>query len=194
MEGDVTRNIEEQLSAFLDGELPEAELALLVRRLEKDSEYRATLARYSMVGSVLRDEPIGIETAGFRESVMVAVADEAVAPAGPGRASKRVTGPFAGHRLAAMAASIVGIVVFGVSQMVNAPETEAEAAQLVASSAPSGEVESARFGNRQANTVGNERLTSYLVSHGEFSRGFHGTMVDSRALVQQASFQASVYE
>ncbi len=36
MEKDVTRHIEEQLSAFLDGELPQEELALLVRRLERD--------------------------------------------------------------------------------------------------------------------------------------------------------------
>ena len=194
MEGDVTRNIEEQLSAFLDGELPEAELALLVRRLEKDSEYRATLARYSMVGSVIRDEPIGVETAGFRESVMVALADESVAQPEQESVVRQRGGLFAGHRLAAVAASVVGVAVFGVSQMVNAPETGAEAAQLVAVAEPVVQSAPAEFGARQVNTVDSDLLTSYMVSHGEFSRGFHGTMVDSRALVQQASFQAGVYE
>ena len=47
MEKEVTRSIEEQLSAFMDGELPEEELQLLVRRLERDEEHRATLARYA---------------------------------------------------------------------------------------------------------------------------------------------------
>ena len=39
------------------------------------------------------------------------------------------------------------------------------------------------------NAVKSERMTSYLVSHGEFSRSLQGAMVDSRIFVQQARFE-----
>jgi hypothetical protein len=37
--------------------------------------------------------------------------------------------------------------------------------------------------------VNADRMTSYMVSHGEFSRSLQGTMVDSRIFVQQVSYQ-----
>jgi hypothetical protein len=41
----------------------------------------------------------------------------------------------------------------------------------------------------RAKAVSRDRMTSYLVSHGEFSRTLQGPMVDSRIFVQQASFE-----
>lgn len=52
----MTDRIREQLSAFLDGELPEPESALLLKRLERDDELRGALSRYSLIGAVLRSE------------------------------------------------------------------------------------------------------------------------------------------
>ncbi len=52
----MTDRLKEQLSAFLDGELPEAETALLLKRLERDDDLRGALSRYSLIGAVLRDE------------------------------------------------------------------------------------------------------------------------------------------
>ena len=52
----MTERIKEQLSAFLDGELPEQESALLVKRLERDDELRGALSRYSLIGAVLRSD------------------------------------------------------------------------------------------------------------------------------------------
>jgi hypothetical protein len=37
--------------------------------------------------------------------------------------------------------------------------------------------------------INRERMTSYLVSHGEYARSFQGPMADSRIFVQQASFE-----
>src|SRR5262245_23153143 len=48
--------IKEQLSAFLDGELPDPESALLLKRLERDDELRGALSRYSLIGAVLRSD------------------------------------------------------------------------------------------------------------------------------------------
>jgi sigma-E factor negative regulatory protein RseA len=52
----MTERIKEQLSAFLDGELPEPESALLLKRLERDDELRGALSRYSLIGAVLRSD------------------------------------------------------------------------------------------------------------------------------------------
>lgn len=49
---------ESQLSAMFDGELPAAECELLARRLSRDPALKRQWARYSMIGAVLRDEPL----------------------------------------------------------------------------------------------------------------------------------------
>ncbi|MEX1993338.1 MAG: sigma-E factor negative regulatory protein [Steroidobacteraceae bacterium] len=52
----MTDRIKEQLSTFLDGELPEPESALLLKRLERDDDLRGALSRYSLIGAVLRSD------------------------------------------------------------------------------------------------------------------------------------------
>ena len=52
----MTDTLKEQLSAFLDGELPEAETTLLLKRLERDDELKGTLSRYSLIGAVMRSD------------------------------------------------------------------------------------------------------------------------------------------
>jgi sigma-E factor negative regulatory protein RseA len=52
----MTDRIKEQLSTFLDGELPDQESALLLKRLERDDELRSALSRYSLIGAVLRSD------------------------------------------------------------------------------------------------------------------------------------------
>ncbi len=52
----MTYRIKEQLSAFLDGELPDQESALLLKRLERDDDLRGALSRYSLIGAVLRSD------------------------------------------------------------------------------------------------------------------------------------------
>ncbi len=204
MEDDVTRNIEEQLSAFLDGELPEEELQLLVRRLEREPAYRATLARYSLGGSILRNDPVLSLSTGMREEIMDAVESDvgvetpAVSKAGSGLLSL-------GRRSAVAAAVMVGLAVLGANQWnasqespqvaVNAlsaaqmTEQKAEALRAAQPVYENQNRQSVRAVARRRSPVNRDRMTSYMVSHGEFSRSFHGTMVDSRIFVQQASFE-----
>lgn len=52
----MTDRIKEQLSTFLDGELPDQETALLLKRLERDDDLRSALSRYSLIGAVLRSD------------------------------------------------------------------------------------------------------------------------------------------
>ena len=46
METGMSKTIEEQISAFSDGELPDEELELLLHRLERVKAHRSTLATY----------------------------------------------------------------------------------------------------------------------------------------------------
>ncbi|MEO8225638.1 MAG: sigma-E factor negative regulatory protein [Gammaproteobacteria bacterium] len=49
--------VNEQLSAWLDDELPAEEMVLLLARLDRSLELRDRAARYSLIGSCLRDGP-----------------------------------------------------------------------------------------------------------------------------------------
>ena len=46
----------DQMSAFLDDELPEAEAELLLRRLESDAGLRRAAESYLLVGQAMRGE------------------------------------------------------------------------------------------------------------------------------------------
>lgn len=47
-----------QLSAMFDGELPDSECELLARRLSRDPALQQQWSRYSLIGAVIRNEPL----------------------------------------------------------------------------------------------------------------------------------------
>lgn len=118
----MTDRIKEQLSAFLDGELPEPESALLLKRLERDDELRGALSRYSLIGAVLRsdgDVPAARQVAA---RVSAAIAREP-APGGLRLAGLReLARPAAGLGIAASvaAAAVMLAPQFG-AQVATAP-------------------------------------------------------------------------
>jgi negative regulator of sigma E activity len=199
MEADVTRNIEEQLSAFLDGELPEAELQMLIRRLGKDENYRATLGRYTLIGSILRDEPAFASVDAIRRGVMSRInssdLDDAL-PAEQTTQKQQLPGASGSRRRVGslLAASVAALAVFGLYQWGD------EAALTLSGNELAATQDIKRLpGNSAARAVTTrvsggghitaDRITSYMVSHGEFSRSLQGAMVDSRVFVQPASYQ-----
>ena len=199
MEADVTRNIEEQLSAFLDGELPEAELQMLIRRLAKDENYRATLGRYTLIGSILRDEPAFASVDDIRRGVMSRINNSDLDDALPAEQTvqkRRLPGASGFRRRmgSLLAASVAALAVFGMYQW------EGDVAlPLVANELPATQDIKRPPGNSALPAVTTrvpgggritaDRMTSYMVSHGEFSRSLQGAMVDSRVFVQPASYQ-----
>jgi len=70
-------DLNEQLSACLDGELPAAELDLLLKRVGKEAELRAAIGRYSLIGEAMRAERPAVASRDFASKVMAAVAQEA---------------------------------------------------------------------------------------------------------------------
>ena len=69
--------LNEQLSACLDGELPAAELDLLLKRVGKEAELRSAIGRYSLIGEAMRAERPAVASRDFASKVMAAVAQEA---------------------------------------------------------------------------------------------------------------------
>lgn len=72
----MTDALNEQLSACLDGELPPAELDLLLKRVGREAELRAAIGRYSLIGEAMRAERPAVASRDFASKVMVAVAVE----------------------------------------------------------------------------------------------------------------------
>jgi hypothetical protein len=108
----MTERIKEQLSAFLDGELPEPESALLLKRLERDDDLRGALSRYSLIGAVLRNDGDVPAARQVAARVSAAIARE---PSGrmAGVSSRRVAllRPLAGLAVAAGVAALALLLV-----------------------------------------------------------------------------------
>ena len=65
--------VESQLSAMFDGELPAAECELLSRRLDRDEALRGRWSRYALIGAAMRSEPVATARSGFAQRVSAAI-------------------------------------------------------------------------------------------------------------------------
>jgi sigma-E factor negative regulatory protein RseA len=74
----MSEQIREQVSAFLDGELPNSETELLLKRLTRDGELRESFGRYALIGEAIRGTSADLLTKGFAGRVNVAIDGEAV--------------------------------------------------------------------------------------------------------------------
>jgi len=78
--------VESQLSAMFDGELPVTECELLSRRIDRDEILRARWSRYALIGAAMRSEPVATARSGFARRVSIALrGGEASVRAGRGR-------------------------------------------------------------------------------------------------------------
>lgn len=78
---DIDDRLKEQLSAWLDGELPPDEARFLQRRLDNDPALRAQFERWQLASACLRGQPVRLMPAGFAERVQAGLD-----PAVPARA------------------------------------------------------------------------------------------------------------
>jgi len=109
--------IRTQISAFVDGELPENEAEMLLRRMSQDRQLRQQAAEYLSMGRAMRGERSvsGIET--LRDRIAAAIDDrsleEELAVSEP--SSPRYLRPVAG---VAIAATVALAAIFGLQQMI----------------------------------------------------------------------------
>jgi len=101
-----------QISAFVDGELPDAEADLLLRRMSQDAELRRKAAEYLEIGRAMRGEASARGIERLQERIAAGISDEPLAnedvPAeeSAGRSMRPLVG-------VAVAASVALIAIFG---------------------------------------------------------------------------------
>jgi negative regulator of sigma E activity len=163
--------VNEQLSACLDGELPEAELDLLLKRVARDQELGRTLGRFALTGEALRGAGAVRASASFADRVSAAIAAEASVT--PQQRVPRISPsvmrwlrPAAGF---AVAAGVATVAVLSV-QTTPVPEPALVAQAPASVSSPVAANDSYVV---PANTISNfvpaTRLTNYVVAHSEYS-------------------------
>ena len=172
----MSEQIREQVSAFLDGELPSSETELLLKRLTRDAELRESFGRYALIGESMRGGQVRLSR-GFAERVNRAIDGEpAVAVVPPARATSRWWRPMAG---AAVAASVAVVAVIALQQRAAVPGPDA--APLTAQNivAPQAEgvtkvMEPASYTVPPAvpeapRALPAARLTNYVFAHSKYS-------------------------
>jgi negative regulator of sigma E activity len=112
----MNEGIKMQISAFVDGELPEAEAQLLVRRLSQDAALRQQAAEYFAIGRALRGQASVAASGDLRGRIAAALDDrlvdqefDAIEPV-----TRRYGRPLAGL---AIAATVAVAAIFGLQQM-----------------------------------------------------------------------------
>jgi len=174
----MSEQIREQVSAFLDGELPSSESELLLKRLTRDAELRESFGRYALIGESLRGGGGARLSQNFHTRVNRAIDGEpstAVQPR-PAAQLQRWWRPAAG---AAVAAGVMAVAVISFQQRADVPNvvaslppavrpvTDASLTDARPHEALSYTVPSA-VGDAPA-VMPAARLTSYVFAHSKYS-------------------------
>lgn len=171
--------IREQMSALLDGELPQGEIGLLLRRMERDAALRRAYASYVLTGELLRSPGGMTASPGFAARVNAALEqDSPMAETAPvpkqQRSARRWLRPVAGVAVAAGAALAAVLLV--------RPDSGGGSA-LLANTPPSvpGTV-SLPVGGASPTPAQSQRLAGYLVAHGQYATAIGRRTIWSNAL------------
>jgi sigma-E factor negative regulatory protein RseA len=170
----MSEQIREQVSAFLDGQLPSSETELLLKRLTRDAELRQSFGRYALIGETLRSVSGTSLSLGFAARVNRAIDGE---PAAPALAPSRTRPlhwwkPIAGT---AVAAGVTAVAVVAWQQRVvapgvtAAPRVMAQNARLVATPEPISYTVPAPAAAPAM--MAPARLTNYVFAHSKYSVG-----------------------
>lgn len=192
-------SVKEQLSACLDGELPERELPLLSKRLAHDAELKAAMSRYALISETLRTGEAVQPANGFADAVMAKLAQEA-----PLKSSNKVS-PAVLRRLRpvagmAVAASVAALAVFSVQQAGLMPN-ESGSGQMLADGQANAPISIAvpavsdRYvvpaqSSSSSAFIPATRLTNYVVAHSEYSSPLGRRSVLSGVLAEGGEAQA----
>jgi sigma-E factor negative regulatory protein RseA len=196
----MSEQIREQVSAFLDGELPDTETELLLKRLTRDGVLRESFGRYALIGEAIRGASRGPLTKGFAGRVNLAIDGEAI-PANAHIAETRPPRwwrPFAG---AAVAAGVAAIAVVALQQRAVAPTLLPAVPLTAQNAAPARGTVVAQSGAAQVReaisytvpatapavpaAIAPARLTNYVFAHSRYSSG-----LDLRGVVADLLIEA----
>jgi sigma-E factor negative regulatory protein RseA len=186
----MSEQIREQVSAFLDGELPNTETELLLKRLTRDGELRESFGRYALIGEALRGAGSHILTRGFAARVNLAIDGEPVQVPGHAHQARasRWWRPLAGVTVAAGVATvaIVALQQRAISPGLRSPVPQSiVAAQNASVQGGGGAREALSYTVPTMSTdapaaMSPARLTNYVFAHSKYSLGLsqRGVLAD----------------
>ena len=196
----MSEQIREQVSAFLDGELPNSETELLLKRLTRDAELRESFGRYALIGEAVRGPGGGLLTKGFSGRVNLAIDGEPAVAANGSSAherSPRWWRPLAGVAVAAG----VAVVAVGALQHRTDPRTARVMASVPAISTAALQTPREAI-SYTVPTVSSgalavlppARLTNYVFAHSRYSSGLDQRGVLADLLIENEEAQPAVNE
>jgi len=213
----MSEQILEQVSAFLDGELPNAETELLLKRLTRDAELRESFGRYAMIGEALRGQGSHILAGGFASRVNLAIDGEPsqVAPHAQQSRASRWWRPLAGVTVAAGVAAVAIVALQQRAISPGLPGTSAVTAQSNAGTVQGNRVAANVVAAQNASlqggggprealsytvpaspevaplAVASGRLTNYVFAHSKYSSGLGQRSVLADLLIEEDESQLS---
>ncbi len=165
----MSEQIREQVSAFLDGELPSSESELLLKRLTRDPELRDSFGRYALIGESLRGGVSARLSQGFHARVNQAIdgapAVEPRVAAVTASSMRRWWRPLSG---AAVAAGVAAVAVLALQQRAVDPPLTAQTVQAGKPREALSYTVPATAGDAPA-ALPAARLTSYVFAHSNYS-------------------------
>ena len=189
----MNEELDSQLSAMFDDELPAAECELLARRLSRDEQLKARWGRYAVIGATIRAEGGVRLNAPLASRVSAAIASEPTLAAEPAPQPKK-RAEFRWWQPVASAAAVAGVAAGAIlwmrAQSSDVSAVVAQATPVVPAFATvgttpvsavakmagpqvnTGEPDSyvvPRTPNRHQLVVPSTELANYVVAHSEFS-------------------------
>ena len=196
----MSEQIREQVSAFLDGELPNSETELLLKRLTRDGELRESFGRYALIGEAIRGTTRGVLLSkGFTGRVNLAIDGELIPANGhlPQTRGPRWWRPFAG---AAVAAGVAAVAVVALQQRAVAPALRSAVPLTAHTSIPVPASREAISYTVPATlpaapaAMPPARLTNYVFAHSRYSSGLAQRGVMADLLIEADDQQPAVNE
>jgi sigma-E factor negative regulatory protein RseA len=192
----MSEQIREQVSAFLDGELPNAETELLLKRLTRDGELSESFGRYALIGEALRGAGSHILTRGFASRVNFAIDGEPAQAAAHAQQTRvaRWWRPLAG---VTVAAGVATVAIVALQQRAISPGLHAASAVTAQNASVQG-----GGGAREALSytvpaslpeapaaMAPARLTNYVFAHSKYSLGLSQRSVLADLLIEDDESQ-----
>jgi sigma-E factor negative regulatory protein RseA len=177
----MSEKIQEQISAFLDGELPANEAELLVHRLSRDEGMHAKALSFSVIGAAMRNELLQPDPHVLRRRVSNALDGEPSSKklaAPPAWTPLRLARPLVGLAVAGGVAVVAILGLQNITRQSPVSTTGARVANGVEQGAPVTYVVPREPVGASMVRVP-VRLTNYLVNHGEYASGLRRAAIHS---------------
>ena len=156
-----------QISAFVDGELPDNEAELLLRRLSQDVVLREQVSRYLDIGRLLRQDREVPGMDRLRGRIVAALGDELAQPEDEQKVvGSRLMTPTTG---VAVAATVAALALLGLSQLEGPGDPVLERAVTIDDGPPAYTEPDL---DQSVAEQSNEMMMQYYRSHGNSTAGF----------------------